>query len=125
MQGKEVFEEFYRQNNWICNYFSKFEPDLSLTKDSEKVLLSKTIELILNNNIGGFIDNGFKKISLETWKSKFHFMEEEDFKIALKSTKNISKHHPSYFQKKVILALNSKIEEVKNNFNIILQKEHA
>lgn len=125
MQGKVVFQEFYHKNKWVNDYFSKFDPDLSQVQDSKKIMLSKTIELLLNNNIGGFIDNGFKKITLETWKSKFHFMKEEDFKIALKSTKNISKHHPAYFQKKVILALNGKIEEVKNNFNIILQKEHA
>jgi hypothetical protein len=35
------------------------------------------------------------------------------------------RQHPSNFQKKVILALNSKIEEVKTNFNIILSKENV
>ena len=52
-------------------------------------------------------------------------MNSDDFNIALKSTKNISKHHPSNFQKKVILSLNSKIEEVQTNFNIVLQKEYV
>lgn len=125
MQGKIVFEEFYRKNLWVTDYFSKFEPDLSCIQNSEKPAFSKAIEFALDNPIGGLTDAVFKKITLIKWKSKFRFMKEEDFKIALKSTKNISKHHPSHFQKKVILALNSKIEEVRSNFNIILPKEHA
>ena len=52
-------------------------------------------------------------------------MSEEDFKIALKTTKNVSKHHPSNFQKKVILSLNSKLEEVQMKYNLVLQREHA
>ncbi|MGH2665134.1 nucleotidyltransferase domain-containing protein [Flavobacterium sp.] len=125
MQGKVIFEEFYQKNLWVTDYFSKFEPDLSSVQTLKKPVFTKIIEFLLDNPIGGFIDSIFKKITLSKWKSKFRFMKEEDFKIALKSTKNISKHHPSHFQRKVILALNGKIEEVRHNFNIILQKEHA
>ena len=41
------------------------------------------------------------------------------FKVALKTTKNISKHHPSNFQKKVILSLNAKLEEVQSKYNVV------
>ena len=125
MQGKTVFEEFYRKNLWVTDYFSKFEADISTIQNTGKPAFTKAIEFALDNPIGGFADALFKKITFRKWKSKFRFMKEEDFKIALKSTKNISKHHPSHFQKKVILALNSKIEEVRSNFNIILPEEHA
>lgn len=125
MAGKDVFEEFYHKNSWVNDYFSKFNPDLSHVQNLKKPALSKAIEFILDNPIGGFADTGFKKITVIKWKSKFRFMKDEDFKIALKSTENVSKHHPSNFQKKVILALNIKIEEVSNNFNIIIPKEHA
>jgi hypothetical protein len=52
-------------------------------------------------------------------------MEKTDFDVAMKSTKNISKHHPSNFQKKVIQALNNKLEEVEQKFNIKIVKEHV
>ncbi|SEQ12581.1 nucleotidyltransferase domain-containing protein [Flavobacterium urocaniciphilum] len=125
MHGKEVFEEFYKANDWVAAYFSKFISDLSQVTNTQKPFLTKSIEFIFNSNIGQFFDNLFKLITLKKWKSKFKFLNQDDFKIALKSTQNISKHHPSNFQKKVILALNSKIEEVRNNFNIILQKENV
>jgi hypothetical protein len=43
----------------------------------------------------------------------------------MKSSENISKHHPSNFQKKVVDSLNEKIEEVKIKFAIEIPKEHV
>lgn len=125
IQGKAVFETFYQMNPWVLDYFSKFNPDLSLSSEFKKPKLVKMIESVFSNFIGNYIDNCFKKITIQKWKSKFRMMSQEDFKIALKSTKNISKHHPSHFQKKVILDLNHRIEEVSHNFNINLTKEHV
>jgi predicted nucleotidyltransferase len=125
MQGKEIFEQFYDYNNWLKSYFSKFTYDANQIPTIEKPQLTKTIEFILDNGFGNSVDHVFKSITLRKWKAKFDYLSEEDFKIALKSTKNISKHHPSNFQKKVILSLNSKLEEVQLKFNVVLQKEHA
>ena len=125
MQGKTVFEDFFRKNQWVNDYFNKFSHDLSLVPNSKKPIGTKSIEFVFSNQIGDFIDSSFKRITLTKWKAKFRMMTEEDFKIALKSTKNISKHHPSHFQKKVILDLNNRIEEVRHNFNINLAKEHV
>lgn len=125
MEGAAVFEKFYQSNTWVSDYFSKFNPDLLNVQEIKNPFLTNAIEFVLDNRIGGFIDTSFKKITLKKWRTKFHFMNSEDFNIALKSTKNISKHHPSNFQKKVILSLNSKIEEVQTNFNIVLQKEYV
>lgn len=125
MQGKVVFEEFYHSNKWIESYFSKFEVNLKTVPNIKKAVFPIFIESILNNKIGFYIDGVFKKITLKKWKSKFEFLNADDFNIALKSTQNISKHHPSNFQRKVIEALNAKIEEVATNFNIILPKENV
>jgi predicted nucleotidyltransferase len=125
MQGREIFEEFYKSNNWITSYFSKFEAFTDAILNTKKPILSRSIELILSSSIGNYFDVLFKKITLRKWKSKFKFLNETDFKIAFKSTQNISKHHPSNFQKKVIIALNTRIEDVKNKFNIILPKENV
>jgi hypothetical protein len=91
----------------------------------EKPLVTKSIEFFFENSIGNLVDNSFKIITIKKWRSKFRLMTKEDYKIALKSTKNISKHHPSHFQKKVILELNNRIEEVSHNFKINLAKEHV
>jgi predicted nucleotidyltransferase len=125
MQGKAAFENFYQNNSWIKTYFSKFEPQIEDVFDASKPGFSRLIEVICDTRFGTLTDSIFKTITLKKWKSKFHYMNEEDFKIALKTTKNISKHHPSNFQKKVILSLNTKLEEVQSKYNVVLQKEHV
>lgn len=125
MQGKQAFEQFYNKNAWINDYFSKFEIKLESVPEIKKTTLTKTIEFFFDNGFGNAIDYLFKSITLRKWRTKFNFLNEEDFKIALKSTKNISKHHPSNFQKKVILSLNDKLEEVQRNYNIVVPKEYV
>ena len=62
---------------------------------------------------------------LDQWKSKFKNLSDREFEVALKTTENVSKHHPSNFQLKVISSLNLKIDEVEQKFNIKLSKEHV
>ncbi|WNM19366.1 nucleotidyltransferase domain-containing protein [Flavobacterium capsici] len=125
LQGKDVFKQFYNENKWIYDYFSKFTPEINSVEETQKPFFSKTIEFIFDNKIGNKVDNAFKIITLKKWQSKFSYMNQTDFKIALKSTKNISKHHPSNFQKKVIFSLNEKLEEVRQKFNIEIIKEYV
>ena len=125
MQGKAAFEQFYQSNLWIKDYFSKFEPKVNTIQNTSKPLFTKGIELICDTKIGTATDYIFKQITLRKWQSKFRDMQQEDFKVALKTTKNISKHHPSNFQKKVILSLNSKLDEVQSKYNVVLPKEHV
>lgn len=125
MQGKIAFQKFYDENDWVKKYFSKFEPELNRVFDSKKPAFSRTIEMVCDTQLGTITDNIFKTITLKKWRSKFSDMKEDDFGIALKTTKNISKHHPSNFQKKVILSLNAKLEEVQSKYNVVLQKEHV
>ena len=50
-------------------------------------------------------------------------MHPKDFEIALKSTDDVSKHHPRHFQKKVINLLNEKYDHINTTFNLNLSKE--
>jgi len=125
LQGKDALEVFYQKNEWVSNMFGPFAPNLETIPTIKKPWLSKTIEVVFASKFGDFIDDSFKKMTLRFWKVKFRKMNEDDFRIALKSTKDISKHHPLNFQKKVILSLNEKYEELRKNHNIELPKEYA
>ena len=125
LQGKIVFEGFYKDNSWLNGYFSKFMPEVNDVQETPKPAFSRFIEIVFETRIGTVTDYFLKVITLKKWKTKFNFMSQEDFKIALKTTKTVSKHHPSNFQKKVILSLNTKFEEVQSKYNVILQREHV
>lgn len=124
IHGKDIFEKFYQSNTWANEYYSKFTPNLDTITETKTPLLIKAFETITHNHFGESIDNLFRSITLKKWYSKFGHLEKSDFDVAMKSTKNISKHHPSNFQKKVIQALNNKLEEVEEKFNIKIVKEH-
>lgn len=124
-QGKDTLEAFYQKNEWVSSLFGPYAPNLETIPNIKKPILSKAIEIIFSNRFGNFVDNLFKKITLRFWLVKFRKMNRDDFKIALKSTKDISKHHPLNFQKKVILSLNEKYEELRRKHNIELPKEYA
>ena len=126
VSGEKVFTAFIKENAWVSNYFPNKTPlDFFVTTKVKKPLLTLLTEKILNTAIGNFLDNFFRKITLQKWSSKFSHLEKEDFKIAMKSTKSVSKHHPQNFQKKVIDVLNDKYELIKKQCNLELQQEHA
>lgn len=125
LQGKSLFDEFFTANSWVNSYFSNFEPSTESIQIIKKPVPIRFIEFLLNNKIGHTIDSLFKWFTLKKWNAKFHYLSEKDFKISLKTTTNISKHHPSNFQKKVLLALNEKLEEAQEKLEIELAKEYV
>lgn len=127
MYGNGSFHDFYKQNKWVENYLPNktVSEGLSKLNQVKKPLLTRFIEGILNTKIGDGLDSFFLKITYKKWKVKFNKLEDKQFNIALKSTKNVSKHHPLNFQRKVIERLNDKYDELKEKHNIHLTKEHA
>ena len=113
-------------NKWVADYFpnQKNAYNTSL-KTVKKPILTLIIESILNTKAGCFIDDYFRKITLQKWNIKFNHLEKNDFNIAMKSTKNISKHHPQNFQKKVITQLEIDYKNIIEKYQLELTKEHA
>jgi len=124
-QGKKIFEDFYTENEWVSDIFAEFIPRLETIDNIKKPNLVALFESAFDSRLGAILDNSFKNITVQFWKMKFREMAHDDFKVALKSTKNISKHHPLNFQKKVIAALNEKYEEIRRIHNIELPKEYV
>ena len=127
MFGNGSFHDFYKKNKWA----NSFLPNKNISENIGNLLpvnkpfITKASEKILNTKIGDYIDNLFLRITYKKWKLKFKDIDEDQFNIALKSTKNISKHHPLNFQNQVIERLNKKYVEYQENHNIHLPKEHA
>ena len=118
MYGNGSFHKFYDENKWVENYLSK----LQVVK---KPTATKITEYFLDSKIGDWLDAAFLRITYKKWKIKFNHLEERQFNVAMKSTKNISKHHPLNFQHKVIDRLNTRYDELREKHNIHITKENA
>ena len=127
MYGNGSFHKFYDINNWAYLKFPNrsYTEGLETLKPIKKNVLVSVIEKIFKSNLGNWMDKKFMKLTYKTWKSKFKHLDESQFNIAMKSTQNVSKHHPSNFQRKVISRLNEKYQEYEEKYNVVLTPEHA
>ncbi len=126
VSGKHMFFDFMNSNTWIKNYFPNSNLlNVNVIEDVKKSSFTELLEYFLSGSIGNFFEKAFRKITLKKWESKFKHLEKEDFKIAMKSTKSVSKHHPQNFQKKVIHQLNKDYQKIKQEHNLEVPLEHA
>jgi hypothetical protein len=126
LSGKEVFNDFINANDWTTEYFpNSKQTDLAKISTVNKPMVSKALESVFNTKIGDYFDEFFRKLTLQKWKKRFGYLDEEDFKIAMKSTKNVSKHHPRNFQNKVIIRLNHDYKSITKKHNLQIPQEYA
>jgi predicted nucleotidyltransferase len=125
IQG-DVFNRFFLNNNWNRNLLPN-KTNNSLEKETiEASWIVRLLETILQKRFGALVEKFCFTLTFNVWKIKFrNKMKPEDFAIAFKSSKKVSKHHPSNFQKKVIDLLNNKYLEIKEKHNIDIPKEHV
>jgi hypothetical protein len=124
--GSTFYRKLLDANKWVADYFPNQKNTYNTSlRTVKKPILTLIIESILNTKAGCFIDDYFRKITLQKWNIKFNHLEKNDFNIAMKSTKNISKHHPQNFQKKVITQLEIDYKNITEKYQLELTKEHA
>jgi len=124
--GKRTFYKFLKCNVWANDiYPNKNVNDIYLLDTLRKPIWSKIVEFMFSNGLGRKIDLYFKKITLNKWKSKFKHLKKSDFEIAMKSTNDVSKHHPKDFQSKVICRLNERCDSTNKAYNLNLVLENA
>jgi hypothetical protein len=56
----------------------------------------------MGKSLGDFADKQLFKLTLSIWQKKFKHFNKTDFDLNMRSRKNVSKHHPSGFQQKVL-----------------------
>lgn len=107
--GKDTYPALMEKNEWARAFYPQFPiKDTLAVPKSGKSLLKSIIERVGNSFLGELIDNWCMRMTFRYRKKKFEGMSNADFNIAFKTRKNISKHHPSHFQKRVINALKEK-----------------
>lgn len=110
MVNSDLHTKIIHENSWTQKYFSgDFHQNPDVT-ELKTYAIKSALEGLFNGALGNRLDDLFLKITLKRWMRKFGKMPEEDFKIALKTSKKVSKHHPSNFQKKVMKAYEDRME---------------
>lgn len=114
MVNQKLYDQFLIRNDWTKDYYINANKPSAHTIELKRSLFQNFTEPILNTPIGDRLDAYFMRITLKKWYSKFGTMNESDFNIAMKSTKRVSKHHPSNFQSKVLEGYQQRIDKLNN-----------
>ena len=119
--GKDFYEQFYEKNAWTKDFYPNFPKRATEDIIEMKHGLFKTIiEKMLSKNLGNRIDDFAMRLFEKFNKRKYKNYNPDEFKIAFKSSKKESKHHPKFFQKRVLEDYNKRIELLEKQLNISL-----
>lgn len=110
MYGREWFEGFHAANGWTRDFYPHFplRPNTA-TPPHRRGLRKRTLEWLFGARPGDWLDRRAMRLTIGYWRRKFRHLETHDFAVAFKSHRHVSKHHPLYFQKKVLDAFAARL----------------
>lgn len=110
--GNGTMDRFYNQNNWAGNYF----PNQPVNKESivlaKSGRLKRTVEWLLDNKIGNSLDNWLMRVTTRRWlkKEQLQKTNSHGIRMGLHTGKHFSKPNPEFFQRKVLDALDKRLQ---------------
>lgn len=109
--GSELYNQLYSRNMWIRDFYPNFpKRETVRIVEPDKSILKTFFEMLLNNSIGDWLDDFAMHLFERSNRMKYHNYDSKDFKVAFKTSKRESKHHPKFFQKRVLEDFNNKLK---------------
>ncbi len=119
--GKDLYDELYKNNIWIKKFYPNFpKRDNEILVNKNNLFIQNLIEKTLNNSLGDKLDDFAMNLFEKSNHKKYREYNSKDFQVAFKTSKHESKHHPKFFQKRVLEAFNDKLKSIENNYNVSL-----
>lgn len=119
--GRDAYEKLYQKNIWVKDYYPNFpRREASVILDRKNGMLKSFLEKLLGRKLGDKIDDFAMALFNKFNRLRYKNYTEDEFRLAFKSTKKESKHHPKFFQKKVLLEFDNKIKSLEEKFRISL-----
>ena len=117
MQGKAVFEDFYKSNKWIYNYLPNCLPGDENTAERKAPFFKRLTEWLFNNKTGDKLENYLMHFYRERWKK---LLDEKKFaKTGFQLGSYIAGPHvckpiPHNFQGKLLTRFEEKMKGLDN-----------
>ena len=119
--GKDIYNQLYEKNLWTKSYFPNFpKRETQDIIDRKNGILKSILEKVLGKKLGDKIDDFAMSLFNKFYKIRYKNYDREDFKIAFKFSKKESKHHPKFFQKRVLQEFDNKIKMLEDRLKISL-----
>ncbi len=120
--GRQYYPKMLKANRWTNAYYPHFPARSSDHVPAyRKNLFQRLSETLLDNRAGEWLDDFCMKKTVSYWQRKFGDYDPEIRDIALKSRKYVSKHHPAFYQGKVLKAYEDNIRRYEYQTRLALQ----
>jgi hypothetical protein len=115
-----LYTQLHKNNGWLKKFFPNYESRPSGTEiHYKKDLLAKTLELILRP-IALPLERLSMSMTFRRWRTLYGDYHADDFEVAFKTKKHVSKSHPRHFQRRVMEKYHDKIIQFKDATGIAL-----
>ena len=119
--GRELCNRFIDLNKWTKDHFPNLSRQRTAFIIEKDLAIKRFFEKVFSGRMGDGIDRWMMKLAILRWKRLYgNSLAQDEFNIAFKSKRNISKNHPRFFQKRILRHFQEKIErfETLNNLNL-------
>lgn len=111
LYGREWYEQFCLENEWAKDFLPNHPwRNTEATLPHHRGFFKKITEVLLRGRFGAWLDGLSMRLTVAYWRRKFRHFDDRTFDGVLRSRRYVSKHHPLYFQQKVMAAYAKKVE---------------
>lgn len=120
--NQALYAKFIEENSWVQNYFPKVAEREILMPNFRLPVVTRFLEWLLSGKLGDTLDDFCFRYTVKHWAKKFDNYDTESYDLVFRSEKSVSKHHPNNFQKKVLDALEKRMELYQEKFQIAFEE---
>ena len=105
-----VCERFFSANTWASGLLPNIPVPATAGIPERDGVVKRTLERAFRNGLGDEFDEWCMLRTLRHWRGKFAELDRQQFNLALRTRKYVSKHHPRNFQQRVLDGYRSRLE---------------
>jgi hypothetical protein len=114
LYNHEAYCAVITTNSWVSNFFPNFRYPPADRPDAGHLSITKNVIELLITPASRLLDKSFMWVSLQRWNRIYGKQySKQDFEIAFKTRRYVSKNHPSHYQKKILGLYECKLAEFK------------
>lgn len=118
----EVFSRFFRANTWVESILPNWQAEVTAkTKPWKLKRPARIVENILSGPRGDRLDDRCHGLIERHNQKRYGHIEDSEFELALRTAKDVSKHHPQSLQARILERFNSRIEEFETRHGVVLK----
>jgi predicted nucleotidyltransferase len=123
MQGIDCFRKFIEVNSWTRKYFAEQNIFLPPQQKTKKIFLRNLFEKILSQRFVDPIEKWLMDLTDKRWKKKLHAgkINDHGIRMAMISDPHFSKPDPQYFQSKIILEYELRVQQIFQTKEVEIQ----